>query len=95
MQAKSTAEILKFRSKAQVKFSRKFHKIFALRQRGICNRASSCLSWAASDLNQNSTSKAALARLFLLSLSSYDALSATLWKILYFSPIAPLNTPLE
>ncbi|EEV17579.1 hypothetical protein CAMGR0001_0410 [Campylobacter gracilis RM3268] len=39
-----TAEILKFRGKARVKFSRKFHKIFVLRQRGICNRASSCLS---------------------------------------------------
>ena len=45
MQAKSTVEILKFRGKAQIKFSRKFHKIFALRQRGIYNRASSCLSW--------------------------------------------------
>ena len=30
-------QILKFRGKARVKFSRKFHKVFALRQRGICS----------------------------------------------------------
>ena len=40
------AEILKFRGKAPLKFSRKFHKIFALRQRGIYSRASGYLSWA-------------------------------------------------